>query len=161
MWPKEAVSTMVVYIEVHCHQSLMKLAELNRIQLVWVTRYMGIDGNAIADGLAKQGSSLSLIGPEPALGIPAKFARWVIRDWTSRKHEEHWQSIHGQRQAKCFLKKKNQCKEGWGVARPEQKPAKNADRVATGHRHLKGHLSVLGLVQVLECDRCKQAFETA
>jgi ribonuclease HI len=94
MWPKEAVSTMEVYTGAHGHQSLVKLAELNRIQLVWVTRYVGIDGNEIADESAKQGSSHSLIGPEPALGIPAKVARGVIRDWTSRKH---WQSIHGQR----------------------------------------------------------------
>jgi hypothetical protein len=88
---------MEVYTGAHCHHSLVKLAELNRIQLVWVTRYVGIDGNEIADGSAKQGSSHSLIGPEPALGIPAKVARGVIRDWTSRKHEAHWQSIHGQR----------------------------------------------------------------
>ena len=27
-----------------------------------------------------------------------------IRDWRSRQHEEHWQSIHGQRLAKDFLK---------------------------------------------------------
>jgi hypothetical protein len=64
---------------------------------------MGIDGNEIADQLARQGSSQPLIGPEPALGISAKVARGVIRDWTSRKHEEHWQSICGQRQAKGFL----------------------------------------------------------
>jgi hypothetical protein len=36
----------------------------------------------------------------------AKVARGVIKDWTSRKHEEHWQSIHGQRQAKGFLRGK-------------------------------------------------------
>jgi ribonuclease HI len=80
-----------------CHQSLVKLAKHNRIQLVWVPRHMGIDGNEIADQLARQGSSHPLTGPEPALGISAKVARGVIRDWTSRKHEEHWQSIHGQR----------------------------------------------------------------
>jgi len=36
---------------------------------------MGIDGNEIADGSAKQASSHSLIGPEPVLGVPAKVAR--------------------------------------------------------------------------------------
>jgi hypothetical protein len=36
---------------------------------------MGIDGNEIADQLARQGSSHPLIGPEPALGIFAKVAR--------------------------------------------------------------------------------------
>jgi len=35
---KEAVFTMEVYTWAHCHQSLVKMAELNRIQLVWVTR---------------------------------------------------------------------------------------------------------------------------
>lgn len=86
---KEAMFTMEVYTWAHCCQSLVKLAELNRIQLVWVTRYMGIDGNEIADQSAKQGSSHSLIGPEPALGIPVKVARGVIRDWTSTKHKEN------------------------------------------------------------------------
>jgi ribonuclease HI len=59
-----------------CHQSLVKLAEHNRIQLVWVLGHMGIDGNEIADKFARQRSSHPLIGPEPALGISAKVARW-------------------------------------------------------------------------------------
>jgi len=38
------------------------------------------------------------------LGISAKGAEWVIRYGMRRKCEEHWQSIHGQRQAKGFFK---------------------------------------------------------
>jgi ribonuclease HI len=72
-----------------CHQSVVKLAEHNRSQLLWVPGHMGIDGNEIADQLARQGSSYPLTGPEPALGISTKVAREVIRDWTSRKHGEH------------------------------------------------------------------------
>jgi ribonuclease HI len=72
-----------------CHQSLVKLAEHNRIQLVWVLGHMGTDGNKIADQLARQRSSHPLTGPEPAFGISVKVAREVITDWTSRKHEEH------------------------------------------------------------------------
>jgi len=49
---------------------------------------MVIDGNEIADKLAKQGSSNPLTGPGPALGIYAKVARGVIRGWTGRKHME-------------------------------------------------------------------------
>jgi hypothetical protein len=59
----------------------------------------------MADQLARQGSSCPLIRPEPALGISAKIAREVIRIWTNRKHEEYWQSICGQKQAKDFLKR--------------------------------------------------------
>jgi ribonuclease HI len=58
-----------------CHQSLVKLAEHKRIQLVWVPGHMGIDGNETADQSARQGSSHSLIGPQCALGISAKVAR--------------------------------------------------------------------------------------
>jgi hypothetical protein len=36
---------------------------------------MGIDGNEIADQLARQGSSHPFIGPEPALAISVKVAR--------------------------------------------------------------------------------------
>jgi hypothetical protein len=66
---------------------------------------MGIDGNEIADQLARQGSSHPLVGPDPAFGIPAKVAKGVIRDCMCRKREEHWQSIRGQKQTKDVLKK--------------------------------------------------------
>jgi hypothetical protein len=88
---------------------------------------MGIDGNEIADQLARQGSSHPLIGPEPALGISAKVARRVIRDWMSRKHEQHWQTIRGQRQAKGFLKKPSARK-----ASELLNPSRNQLRIMTG-----------------------------
>jgi hypothetical protein len=49
---------------------------------------MGIDGNEMADQLARQASSCPLIGPESALGISAMVAREVIRGWTNRNQEE-------------------------------------------------------------------------
>jgi ribonuclease HI len=36
-----------------CHQSLMRLAEHNRVQLIWVPGHMGIDRNEMADQLAR------------------------------------------------------------------------------------------------------------
>ena len=65
--------------------------------------HMGIDGNEISDELALQGSLHPIIGPEPVLGIAAEVAKGGIRDWTSRKHQEYWQSVHVQRQAKGFI----------------------------------------------------------
>jgi len=66
----------------------MKLAEHNRVHLVWALGHVGIGGNEIADQLAREGSSLLLIGPEPALVICAEVARKVIRAWTNRKQEQ-------------------------------------------------------------------------
>jgi len=51
-----------------CCQSLVKLAEHDRVQLICVPGHMGIEGIEIV----REGSSHSVIGPEPTLGILAK-----------------------------------------------------------------------------------------
>jgi hypothetical protein len=89
---------------------------------------MGIDGNETADQLARRASSHPLTGPEHVLGISAKVARGVIRDWMSKKHDVQWQSICRQRQAKGFLQ--NPLQKSWGITQFDQKPAKNNNRVA-------------------------------
>ena len=98
---------------------------------------MGIDGNEMADQLARQGSSHPFIGPEPALSISAKIAREVIRGWTYRKHTEYWQSIHGQRQAKGFLKRPSARRAGELLSL-----SRNQLRILTGL--FAGHLSFKG-----------------
>jgi hypothetical protein len=44
--------------------------------------------------ICRQSFSYPLTGSVPALGISAKVARGVIKDWTSRKHEKYSQSIY-------------------------------------------------------------------
>jgi ribonuclease HI len=60
------------------HQSLLKVAELNRSHLVCVSEQKGTDGNEIADQLARQGSSQTFIGHGPGLSITAEVARGVL-----------------------------------------------------------------------------------
>jgi len=110
---------------------------------------MGVDGNEIADELARRGSLYPLIGPERALGIFAKVARGVIKDWTSRKNEEHWQSVCGLRQTKGFLKKPSAKRPG-ELLNLSRNQLRILTGPLTGHFCLKGHLF---------CDRCKQASE--
>jgi hypothetical protein len=83
----------------------VKLAEHNRIYLIWVPEHIGINGNEMADQLAAHGSSRPLIGPKPALSIRTKVATEAIRDRMNSRHEDYWQSICGQEQAKGFLKR--------------------------------------------------------
>jgi hypothetical protein len=52
----------------------------------------GTDENEIANQLARLGSSHPLTWHQPAFVISARVAQGVIRDWMSRKHDEHWQS---------------------------------------------------------------------
>jgi hypothetical protein len=57
-----------------------KQAEHNRIWLAWVPRHIGIDGNEVADQLARHYFLCPHVGPELAFGILTKVARGVIRD---------------------------------------------------------------------------------
>jgi ribonuclease HI len=45
-----------------CHQSLIQLAEHNRVQLIWVPGHECIEGNEVANQLAKLGSESPFIG---------------------------------------------------------------------------------------------------
>jgi hypothetical protein len=73
-----------------CHQSLIQLAEHNRLQLIWVPGHEGIDGNETADQLARTGSENPFIGPETACGISIGAAKKAVRDWTNRKLGIHY-----------------------------------------------------------------------
>ena len=83
---KEDNTVVMLWININsklvweCHQSLVKLVEHNRIQLVWVPGHNGIDGNEKANQLARIGCSHTLKGPELAIGISTKVARVVIKD---------------------------------------------------------------------------------
>jgi hypothetical protein len=61
-----------------CHQSLVKLAEQNRVQLIWVLGY---------NQLARLGFRWPFIGPEPACSISVGIAKKAVRDWTNRDHK--------------------------------------------------------------------------
>ena len=69
----------------------------------------------------------------------ARVARVVIRGWTSGKHEEYWQSIHGQRKAKDFLKRLS-AKRAKELLNLRQNPLKIMTGLLTGHCPLKRYL---------------------
>jgi ribonuclease HI len=59
-----------------CHQSPVKLAELNRIQWVWVPGHMGIDGNFIVYQLARQVPHIHLQDPSLPLAYLQRLSGW-------------------------------------------------------------------------------------
>jgi hypothetical protein len=114
----------------------------------------------VADQLGRQSSLHPPTGHEPAFGLSSRVAGGVIRDGTSRKHEEHWQSTCGQRQAKGFpgrflLKELENywmwAETGWDIDRA-------ADRAL-----MFKWTSVfrLGPVDGPVCGSCRQAFQMA
>jgi ribonuclease HI len=49
----------------NCFQLLLKLAEQNKVKLMWVPGQRGVEDNEKADQLAKLGADEPLLGPEP------------------------------------------------------------------------------------------------
>jgi len=92
-----------------------------------------------SSSVSQASTSHPLIGPQPALGISAEVARVVIRGWTSRKHEEYWQSIQEQRQGNGFLKIPSAKRAGELLNLNRNQP-RIMMGLLSGHYHLKGHL---------------------
>jgi hypothetical protein len=76
-----------------CNQSFMQLAQHKKEQLVRVPGHRGIDGNKMANQLAKLGPQHLFTGPKPACSISMGDAMTVVRDWTFRDHRKHLDSI--------------------------------------------------------------------
>jgi ribonuclease HI len=53
-----------------CLDAVSVLANRNEITPIWVPGHCGIAGSEKADELDRQGAAMTLLGPQPALGIP-------------------------------------------------------------------------------------------
>jgi ribonuclease HI len=79
--PLKALSSPKVTsrLVVECLNALSELAHQNEVTLVWVPGHCGIFGNEEADKLARQASTMLLLRPEQALGIPKCSAKEAIK----------------------------------------------------------------------------------
>ena len=50
-------------------KALNDISIRHAVGLFWVPGHAGIQGDEIADGLARGGTALRFLGPEPALGV--------------------------------------------------------------------------------------------
>jgi ribonuclease HI len=52
-----------------CQKALNDISTRQAVGLYWVPGHAGVQGNEIADELARNGSALKFVQPEPALGV--------------------------------------------------------------------------------------------
>jgi len=85
-----------------CKQRLNKLGAQNKVTLMWVPGHEGIQGNEIADELARQGAEKEFIGPEPKFGISMTTRKRIVKVWLRKEHIKAWTNYEGAKHTKIF-----------------------------------------------------------
>ncbi|KAJ8913284.1 hypothetical protein NQ315_010950 [Exocentrus adspersus] len=140
-------------VVLECTNSLAALGQRNKVRLVWVPGHSGVAGNEEADVLARKGSSDTLTGPEPAIGLPYSYPLGSIDNWTREKCQEDWSRGIGLRQARLLIK-------GPGAAATRSLVNLNRASISvitgllTGHGRLNKHLNTIGLSPDSRCRLC-------
>src|SRR5436190_22283846 len=88
----------------------MQLAVRNEVVLQWVPRHEGIDGNEKADDLAKKGTEMCLVEPDPCRGVSYSCSKGLGRSWLAWFRGRFWWTTLGLRQSKLG---KPICNEKW------------------------------------------------
>jgi hypothetical protein len=100
----------------NCHQSLTKLAEHNRVQLIWVLGHRKLNKMK----LPTNWQELDLVNHEWSLDwhvVSGEF-KWAIWEWMNRDHQGYWMFIPGQKHAKEIAwKSSSKTKEVFNINR--------------------------------------------
>jgi ribonuclease HI len=144
-----------------CQEALNNISARHVVGLYWVPGHAGVQGNVIADGLARGGSASRFLGPEPVLWVSRRVIRTKLNDWLINQHWASWRDLgHTQRQARELI----------SGPRPGYKAKflsfnRTQTRVVTGlltgHNTLRRHLHLLKLVDSPLCRRCGVKEETS
>ena len=74
------------------------------VGLFWVPGHVGIRDNGIKDGLARGGTALRFLGPEPSLGVSRRNLQKRLVRWLTNQHGAQWRVLgHTKRQTREFF----------------------------------------------------------
>ncbi|XP_018375740.1 PREDICTED: uncharacterized protein LOC108769326, partial [Trachymyrmex cornetzi] len=141
-----------------CKGALDRLSADNDVALVWVSGQSRIKGNEIADELARSGSSASLVGSEPALGLPNCSDRAKIKDWLRDRHMEGGNK--DQVPARALLGEVPSRNLARSIRALRRGEARLAVQIYMGHDFTNYHMHKLGLSDNPKCRKCEHGKET-
>ena len=139
--------------------ALKALSVSHSVRLLWVPGHCGVEGNEIADVLAKQAACLNFVGPEPVLGLPNTLIRTYIRQWADKEQTKRWQTVEGCRQTKMFLHgpDKRLTHFALGLRKHDLRILVG---LFTGHCTLNRHLAIMHIQDDPLCPACGEEEET-
>ena len=151
------VSSLVVR---NCKQELARITESNKVSLVWVPGHSGIEGNEIADQLAREASQTRTFGPEPMLPVSQQACKTALRDWCQNKTLASWLAHPACRQAKELIGRPK-ARNSRVLLKLPRKQLRLVVGVLTGHCTLNRHLHIMGIADDPTCRLCGEGDETS
>jgi hypothetical protein len=144
-----------------CQEALNDISARHMVGLFWVPGHAGVCGNEIADGLARSGSALRFLRPEPHLGVSRCDIRRKLGYGLSRQHRANWYDpANTFRQARELIA---------GPCLGTRVKFLSFNRIQsravtgllTGHNTLRRHLQLMGLLDSPLCRKCGVKEETS
>ena len=134
------------------------MSEKNDVSLHWIPAHCGYPGNKYVDGLAKKGSEMTFVGPQPSITASLCLIRAAIKSWARKMHVSWWSGLDSCRQTKILLTAPYGGPHDF--MRATRKQIRLLTYIVTGHATLNSHLWKMGLVESPVCNQCGLDDET-
>jgi hypothetical protein len=124
------------------------------MRLYWVPGYVEVQGNEIANKLARDGSIQRFVGPEPFLGVSRRNIRRKMKCWMENQHLALWLGpCSTQRQARELISDPDLATrvQLFSFNRTQSRVVIS---LRTGHNTLRRHLYIMGLSNNSTCRKC-------
>lgn len=142
----------------NCLQSLQELGAQNKVKLLWVPSHLDIEGNEMADTLAKEGRDSDAI--LEVVPLPPVVINQKINNWLNEKVTKYWQNLPGLEVSKSLIQSIDH-KRFQDIIKLNRRDLRILVGLLTGHCPLYYILLQRKIVNMADCRFCMEEDETS